>query len=240
MRLSESDVVVCAPPLFHTFGLVVAFLAAFLHSCLTVFPSDAFDAEKTIDAVIAEKGTVLHGVPTMFLAEMDVMRRRGIQLKTLRTGVIGGTPVPETVMERIKKEMRMDGLLIAYGTTETSPLTFMASLDDPIDRRFGSIGKVMPNTCAKIVNSNGQTLKRGERGELYISGYCLQKEYYGNPTSTREAMKRDSENVLWIRSGDEALIDEEGYGFITGRLKDIIIRGETHRFVRHSSKLIKT
>lgn len=225
MQLGADDVLVCPPPLFHTFGIVVGFLAAFTHSCPIVFPSDTFNAECVVDLIADHGVTVLLGVPTMFIAELDVMQRRKITPRNLRTGIIGGSPVPKTLMERIAREMKFPKLLVAYGTTETSPISFVTSLDDPMHLRYASVGRVLPNTMARVADADGHTLMRGERGELYIAGYSLHLGYYRNSAATQAAMRQDDNGTVWIRSGDEALIDEQGYCHITGRIKDIIIRG---------------
>ena len=208
----------------------MGFLNSFFHGCSIVFPSEEYDAEAVVESLIQEKCTALLGVPTMFVAELDILKRRGVRLTAARTGLAAGAPVPERLMNRIKDEMGIGGMLIAYGMTETSPVTFMTSLNDPLHLRVTSLGRVMPHTAAKIIDpQTGKILPRGTRGELCTSGYALQKEYYDNVAKTQEVMIRDADGVLWMHTGDECLLDEDGYCFITGRLKDIIIRGMLQR-----------
>ncbi|KAL2004686.1 hypothetical protein VTN00DRAFT_3214 [Thermoascus crustaceus] len=226
LRLTPSDVVCCPPPLFHCFGLVMGFLASFCHGSSIVFPSDHFDARRTLDAVVQEKATALLGVPTMFVAELEVLKTTPYQIDTLRTGLAAGSPVPAVLMDKIHERMGVqEGLLIAYGMTETSPVTFITSLDDPKEKKTTTLGKVLPHTAAKVVDSRGNILPRGERGEICTSGFALQKGYWGDEGKTKEAMRTDEEGRVWMHTGDEGFIDEEGYGHITGRIKDLIIRG---------------
>jgi acyl-CoA synthetase (AMP-forming)/AMP-acid ligase II len=227
MRLTPEDIVCCPPPLFHTFGLVLGFLSAFTHGSTIVFPSDHFDADRVINAVIREKATALLGVPTMFVAELEICETRQIEITTVRTGLAAGSPVSETLLNRLKNRFGIRGMLIAYGMTETSPVTFMTSLDDPREKAMTSLGKVLPHTSAKIVDHDGAIVRRGEMGELCTSGYGLQKGYFNNDLKTREAMRRDVDGRLWMHTGDQCFLDPDGYCHISGRIKDIIIRGET-------------
>ncbi|KAJ6127369.1 acetyl-CoA synthetase-like protein [Penicillium sp. IBT 18751x] len=230
MRLTPEDVVCCPPPLFHTFGLVLGFLNAFTHGCAIVFPSDTFDAEQVIDAVSKEKATALLGVPTMFVAELEVCESRMLEITTVRTGLAAGSPVSETLLSRLEDKFGVKGMLIAYGMTETSPVTFMTSLDDPKDKAMTSLGRVLPHTSAKIVDENNSIVRRGQKGELCTSGYGLQKGYLNNEAKTKEAMRQDTEGILWMHTGDQCYLDAEGYCHISGRIKDIIIRGGENMF----------
>ncbi|CAI0643810.1 unnamed protein product [Colletotrichum noveboracense] len=225
MQLTHEDVVCCPPPLFHCFGLVMGFLAAFCYGSSIIFPSDSFNAQRTIDAIINEKATALLGVPTMFIAELEVLKKAGHRISTVRTGLAAGSPVPPPLMESLRKEMQIGGMLIAYGMTETSPVTFITALGDTDDRMFKSLGKVLPHTGAKIVDTNGNIVPRGTRGEICTSGFALQKRYWKDEERTREVMRIDEDGVTWMHTGDEGFIDDEGYGHITGRIKDLIIRG---------------
>ncbi|KAG5744901.1 hypothetical protein H9Q70_012395 [Fusarium xylarioides] len=225
MRLTQEDVVCCPPPLFHCFGLVMGFLASFTHGSTIVFPSDRFNARQTLDAVEAEKATALLGVPTMFISELEQMESLPRRITTVRTGLVAGSPVSPSLMDELRAKLNVQGMLIAYGMTETSPVTFITSLDDPDDRMLTSLGRVLPHTAAKIVDTNGNVLPIGERGEICTSGFALQKGYYKDEIKTQEAMRRDENGVLWMYTGDEGYLDEQGYGFITGRIKDLIIRG---------------
>ncbi|KAL4928613.1 uncharacterized protein BDV17DRAFT_298521 [Aspergillus undulatus] len=232
MRLAPSDVVCCGPPLFHCFGLVMGFLASFTYGASIIFPSDHFRASCVVEALMAEDATVLLGVPTMFISELEVLTKTGQKPRRLRTGLASGSPVSQTLMNEIRARMGVDKMLIAYGMTETSPVNFITSLDDPEDKRISTIGRVMPHTVAKVVDKQGKIIPRGQRGELCVGGYALQKGYWKNEEKTREVMKYDANGVLWMHTGDEVMIDEEGYGHITGRIKDLIIRGGENIFPR--------
>ncbi|KAJ5683048.1 acetyl-CoA synthetase-like protein, partial [Penicillium macrosclerotiorum] len=230
MRLGPNDIVCCPPPLFHTFGLVLGFLNAFSHGSTIVFPSDHFNADQVIQAVDQEKATALLGVPTMFVAELEICDAKQIKITTVRTGLAAGSPVSETLLGRLESLLGINGMLIAYGMTETSPVTFMTSLDDPRDKAMTTLGKVLPHTSAKIVDPNGTIVPRGEKGELCTSGYGLQRGYFNNESKTKEAMRLDADGRLWMHTGDQCCLDSEGYCHISGRTKDIIIRGGENMF----------
>lgn len=225
MHLTPEDVICCPPPLFHCFGLVLGFLASFTHGSSIVFPSDFFDVKKVVNAIMDEDATVLLGVPTMYVAELEVMAKTGQRPRRLRTGLASGSAVSQGLMNHLREKMGVEKMLIAYGMTETSPVTFITSLEDSDEKGTTTVGRVIPHTAAKVVDKKGRILARGERGELCTSGFALQKGYWKNEEKTREAMKRDGDGVLWMHTGDEALLDADGYAHITGRIKDIIIRG---------------
>lgn len=227
MQLTPSDVICCPPPLFHCFGLVLGFLASYTHGSSIVFPSDFFDVKKVVNAIMDEDATVLLGVPTMYVAELEVMAKTGQRPRRLRTGLASGTTVSQGLMNQLREKMGVQKMLIAYGMTETSPVTFITSLADPDEKGTATVGRVVPHTAAKVVDKEGRILARGQSGELCTSGFALQKGYWRNEEKTREAMRRDESGVLWMHTGDEALLDEGGYAHITGRIKDLIIRG-TH------------
>ncbi|KAF7561555.1 hypothetical protein G7046_g2582 [Stylonectria norvegica] len=180
---------------------------------------------KTIEAVVKERATALLGVPTMFIAELEALAKTSLKIDTVRIGLAAGSCVPPVLMESLRKNMNIQGMLIAYGMTETSPVTFITSWDDPPKKLFDSIGRVLPHTGAKVVDIDGNILPVGVRGELCTSGFALQKGYWKDEERTREAMVEDHDGIVWMHTGDEAFIDSEGYGHITGRIKDIIIRG---------------
>lgn len=226
MKLTPRDVVCCPPPLFHCFGLVMGFLGAFTHGSTIVFPSDQFDPDLVLDTIVVEKCTALLGVPTMFVAELEANKKKQYKINSVRTGLAAGSAVPLALMQQLEAQMGVKGMLIAYGMTETSPVTFMTSLDDSQERRLKSVGTVMPHTTAKIIDNNGKVVPRGIRGEICTSGYALQRGYWQNEAKTREVMKFDENGIRWMHTGDEGVIDDEGYCAITGRLKDIIIRGK--------------
>ncbi|QLI67972.1 Acyl-CoA ligase sidI [Metarhizium brunneum] len=225
LRLTERDVVCCPPPLFHCFGLVMGVLGAFTHGSSIVFPSAQFNADLVLDSIESESCTVLYGVPTMFLVELEVNKRRKRDTSSLQKALAAGALVPQAVVRRLKHEMNLETVLIAYGMTETSPVTFGTRFEDPIEQRLTSVGTVFPHTGAKIVDSRGRIVPRGVRGEICTSGYALQKEYLKNAEKTAEVMRADSDGVVWMHTGDEGVIDEQGYCRVTGRIKDMIIRG---------------
>lgn len=226
MNLTTSDIVCCPPPLFHCFGLVMGFLASFTHGSSIVFPCSQFDPDQVLDSLYKYKCTALLGVPTMFIAEIEANKSRKLNISSVRTGLAAGASVSPSLMQQLEQEFGIKGMLIAYGMTETSPVTFITSLYDNEEKRTKTVGKVFPHTAAKVVDRQGNILPRGSKGELCTSGYALQKGYYENPTKTEEAMRRDEHGVLWMYTGDECMIDEEGYCSVTGRIKDMIIRGE--------------
>jgi acyl-CoA synthetase (AMP-forming)/AMP-acid ligase II len=227
MHLSPSDIICCPPPLFHCFGLVLGFLASFTHGSSIVFPSDFFDVHKVVHAIISENATVLLGVPTMYVSELEVLSKIGQRPRHLRTGLASGSSVSHGLMNELREKMGVQKMLIAYGMTETSPVTFITSLEDEDEKGTKTVGRVVPHTSAKVVGKNGEILGRGERGELCTSGFALQKGYWRNEEKTKEVMRADGDGVLWMHTGDEAIIDEDGYAHITGRIKDLIIRGES-------------
>ncbi|CAK7220380.1 hypothetical protein SCUCBS95973_004134 [Sporothrix curviconia] len=228
MKLTPVDVVSCPPPLFHCFGLVMGFLAAFYHGSSIVFPFDTFDAEKTVESVLREKVTALLGVPTMFFAQLELLDKqkgRFAPFTTVRTGLAAGAQVPAQLMNVILKRMNIPSLLIAYGMTETSPVTFITAIEDTEEKRFNTIGRVLPHTDAKIVDSCGRILPVGQRGEICTAGFPLQRGYWHDEEKTQEVMREDENGVRWMHTGDEGYLDADGYGYVTGRIKDLIIRG---------------
>ncbi|KAF3129332.1 hypothetical protein TWF703_008955 [Orbilia oligospora] len=230
MGLSEDDVVVCPPPLFHCFGCVLGYSACMTHGSTIVFPSEAFDPRKALESVQAERATALYGVPTMYIAYLELLKHGKVDRKgfeRLRTGIAAGSTVPIELMKKLHRDLNLTDLTICYGMTETSPVSAMTFPDDPINKRTSTVGRVMPHTQAKIVDIHDRTkiLPIGERGELATAGYLLQKFYWGDPDRTAEVMIEDEEGVRWMYTGDEAEMDEEGYIKITGRIKDLIIRG---------------
>jgi len=232
MQLTPEDVICCPPPLFHCFGLVLGFLASYTYGSSIVFPSDFFDVRKVVDAIIAEDATVLLGVPTMYVAELEVMEKTGQRPRRLRTGLASGSLVSKDLMDKLRQTMGVEKMLIAYGMTETSPVTFITALSDPELKATTTVGRVFPHVSAKVIDKNGKLLRRGERGELCTSGFALQKGYWRNEDKTREVMREDEDGILWMHTGDEAMLDDDGYAHITGRIKDMIIRGGENIFPR--------
>ncbi|GAB1317373.1 Long chain fatty acid acyl-CoA [Madurella fahalii] len=227
MRLTPDDILCCPPPLFHCFGLVLGLMAVMTHGAKIVYPAEVFDAPATLRALVEERCTAVHGVPAMFdslLALPEAKRLRAAELR-LRTGIIAGAPVPRYLMELLVSRLGMSEFTSSYGLTEASPTCFNAFTDDPIATRLTTVGTLMPHAMAKIVDRDGHIVPVGTRGELCIGGYQLQAGYWNNSEKTNEVMVRDESGVLWLHTGDEAVFDERGYCSITGRFKDIIIRG---------------
>jgi acyl-CoA synthetase (AMP-forming)/AMP-acid ligase II len=230
LALTTEDIICCPPPLFHCFGLVMGFLGSFTRGCTVVFPSQQFDAGAIVDAVDSERCTVIYGVPTMFGAELDALARQGRRLTSLTRALASGAPVPPSMVKRLNQEMGIQSVLIAYGMTETSPVTFATTVNDSHERRQTTVGKVFPHTKVKVVDLDGNTVPCGVQGEICTSGYALQRGYLKNLAKTDEAMRRDREGRLWMHTGDKGVLDSEGYLRITGRIKDMIIRGKLHPY----------
>lgn len=228
MRLTPSDVLCCPPPLFHCFGLVLGLMAVVTHGAKIVYPAEVFDTKATLAAVLEEQCTAIHGVPAMFDSILCTPESKALSPDRLRlrTGIVAGAPVPRHLMRFLVSKLGMTEFTSSYGLTEASPTCFNASTDDPLDLRLSTVGTVMPHASAKIVDRDGRIVPVGGRGELCIAGYQLQAGYWNNPEKTAEAMIRDEAGVLWLHTGDEAAFDERGYCTITGRFKDIIIRGK--------------
>ncbi|PYH99058.1 acetyl-CoA synthetase-like protein [Aspergillus ellipticus CBS 707.79] len=225
MDLTSFDILCCPPPLFHCFGLVLGMLAVVTHGSKIVFPSETFDPKAVLQAISDEKCTALHGVPTMFEAILSLPKPPNFDTSNLRTGIIAGAPVPRPLMKRLFEELNMTQFTSSYGLTEASPTCFNALTSDSIETRLTTVGKLMPHAKAKIINAQGQIVPVGERGELCIAGYQLTKGYWNNPGKTAETLVTDADGTTWLKTGDEAIFTPEGYCTITGRFKDIIIRG---------------
>ncbi|RDW95257.1 hypothetical protein BP5796_01020 [Coleophoma crateriformis] len=225
MKLTEQDSICCPPPLFHCFGLVLGLLACLTNGATLVLPSETFDAAAVLEAAAQENCTGLHGVPTMFIAELDHMQQQDFGKINLRTGIAAGSPVSLSLMARLQQIFGLPDLTITYGMTETSPASFMTSVDDALQEKLSTVGRILPHTTAKVINDKDEIVPRGVPGELCVSGYNLQVGYFNDPQMTNEAMVRDKDGRLWMRTGDEVTLDERGYCRITGRIKDIIIRG---------------
>jgi acyl-CoA synthetase (AMP-forming)/AMP-acid ligase II len=205
-------------------------MATATHGSAIVFPTEAFNAKATLEAVRSYKCTALYGVPTMFVAELELIAHGAVPhsgFQHLRTGIAAGSSIPAELMRKLHKNLNLTELTICYGMTETSPVSAMTTTDDPIEKRIDSVGRLLPHVKAKVVDPAdwSRTLDVGQRGELAVSGYLLMKGYWGNEARTREVLAPDEEGVLWMHTGDEATMDEEGYIKITGRIKDLIIKG---------------
>lgn len=228
MRLTPDDTLCCPPPMFHCFGLVLGLMSVVTHGARIVYPAEVFDAKATLASLVDEQCTAIHGVPAMFNSILSLPEAKCVRpdLLRLRTGIIAGAPVPRYLMEDLVWQLGMTEFTSSYGLTEASPTCFNAFTDDPIDVRLSTVGTIMPHAHAKIVDRNGEVVPIGTHGELCISGYQLQGGYWNNSEKTAEVMVRDEAGVLWLKTGDEAIFDDRGYCTITGRFKDIIIRGK--------------
>lgn len=226
MRLTHEDVLCCPPPLFHCFGLVLGLLAIVTHGGKIVYPAEVFDIPATLRAISDEDCTAVHGVPAMFDSLFQAEPPANFKCDRLRTGIIAGAPVPRYLMELLVNRFGMTEFTSSYGLTEASPTCFNAFTDDAMTRRLTTVGTLMPHAQAKIVDRDGNIVPIGTRGELCMAGYQLQAGYWNNSEKTNEVMVRDAAGVLWLHTGDEAVFDEDGYCTITGRFKDIIIRGK--------------
>ena len=224
-----SDDKMCIPvPLYHCFGMVMGVLGCVSHGASMVFPSEAFEPAATLKAVAEEKCTALYGVPTMFIAQLDDPSFNDHDLSHLRTGVMAGSICPTEVMKRVIKDMHMQEVTIAYGMTETSPVSFQTASNDPFGKRVSSVGTVMPFVEVKIINEAGHTVERDIQGELVTRGYSVMQGYWNDTERTNEAI----DAAGWMHTGDLAVMDKEGYAAITGRLKDMIIRGGENIYPR--------
>ena len=221
MAFSHEDSLCIPVPLYHCFGMVMAVLGCVTHGAAMIFPSEAFEPGAVLEAVAAEKCTALYGVPTMFIAELDHPEFRNHDLGSLRTGVMAGAPCPVEVMKRVIADMHMREVTIAYGMTETSPVSFQSRNDDSLERRVSTVGRIHPHLEVKIIDAEGRVVPRGERGELLTRGYSVMTGYWDDAERTRQAVDEQG----WMHTGDLAVIDAEGYCNIAGRVKDLIIRG---------------
>ncbi|WP_179400733.1 AMP-binding protein [Burkholderia guangdongensis] len=233
MRFDERDALCVPVPLYHCFGMVMSVLACTATGAKMVFPGEVFDPSATLAAVSDEQCTALHGVPTMFIAELDVPEFAQYDLSTLRTGIMAGAPCPIETMKRVVSQMHMSEVTIAYGMTETSPVSFQSGTDDPLDRRVTTVGRVQPHLEVKLVDLDGNVVLVGETGELYTKGYSVMLGYWGDEPRTREAVSDG-----WMRTGDLATLDADGYCNIVGRVKDMLIRGGENVYPREIEEFL--
>ncbi len=237
MRLVPGDRLCVPVPFYHCFGMVLANLAAMTSAATVVIPAPAFDATETLQTVQDERCTALHGVPTMFIAELAHPDFERFDLSSLRTGIMAGAPCPVDVMRDVIERMHMRDILIAYGQTESSPVVTMTQPDDPIERRVATVGRVMPHQELKVVDpATGRTVRRGEPGELCFRGYMVMARYDNNPEATRATIDERG----WLHSGDIGVMDAEGYVKITGRIKEMVIRGGENLYPREIEEFIRT
>jgi fatty-acyl-CoA synthase len=234
MRLTERDRLCIPVPLYHCFGMVLGVLACVASGATMVFPAPSFDVQSTLRAIAAHGCTALHGVPSMFIALLDDPALRATDVSTLRTGIMAGAPCPIETMRRVVTELHMPEVTIAYGMTETSPVSFQSSIDDPLERRVTTVGRVQPHVEVKIVDEQGRIVPIGRPGELCTRGYLVMRGYWEEPQRTREAI----DEAGWMHSGDLATLDSEGYCNIVGRIKDMLIRGGENVYPREIEKFV--
>lgn len=226
MGLSPNDRLCVPVPMYHCFGMVLGTLTCLTSGAAMIIPSAGFDPGATLNAIESLSCTAIHGVPTMFLLELEHPSFPQRRLSSLRTGIIAGAPCPVSLMRKLIEQMHLTEITIAYGMTETGPVSFQTARDDTLERRVGTVGRVLPHTEAKIVDATGETIPVGEPGEFLCRGYGTMMGYWGDPEKTAEAIDRDG----WMRSGDLAQFDKDGYCRIVGRIKDMLIRGGENIF----------
>ncbi|MGN6149356.1 MAG: AMP-binding protein [Rhizomicrobium sp.] len=232
--LSPDDRLCIPVPLYHCFGMVMGNLGCLTHGSAMVYPSEGFDPAAVLKTVQDEKCTALYGVPTMFIAELGQSDFAKFDLSSLRTGIMAGSPCPIEVMRHVIDKMHMREVTIAYGMTETSPVSFQSSRSDSIERRVSTVGRVLPHIEVKIVDEHGNTVPRGTPGELCTRGPSVMLGYWDDAHRTAEAIDADG----WMHTGDIGTIDDEGYGNITGRIKDMVIRGGENIYPREIEEFL--
>jgi len=236
LGLTARDRMVIPVPLYHCFGMVMANLGCITHGSTMIYPNDAFDAELTLRAVAEERASILYGVPTMFIAMLDHPSRAQMDLSTLRSGIMAGATCPIEVMRRVIDQMHMAEVQIAYGMTETSPVSLQTGPDDDLELRVTTVGRTQPQLENKLVDTDGCIVARGEIGELCTRGYSVMLGYWDNPQATGDAI----DPAGWMHSGDLAVMDEQGYVRIVGRNKDMIIRGGENIYPRELEEFFYT
>jgi fatty-acyl-CoA synthase len=235
VRYSEHDRVCVPVPFYHTFGMVLGSLGCVSHGACIVVPGESFDAAAVLATVEAERCTSLYGVPTMFIAELGSSDFERFDLSSLRTGMMGGAPCPVEVMKQVRTRMHMDGVTIVCGMTETSPVSTQTALDDPLEKRVGTVGRVHPHLEVKVVDpATGAVVPRGTPGEQCTRGYSVMLGYWDDGAATRGAIDAGG----WMHSGDLAVMDDDGYVSIVGRIKDMIIRGGENIYPREIEEFL--
>ncbi len=236
LRLSEEDRICIPVPLFHCFGSVIGTMTAAMTGAACIFPSATFNARATLEAIDADQATAVYGVPAMFIAELNCPELSRFSLASLRTGIMAGAPCPIEVMRRVVHDMHCPQMLVGYGQTESTPIITMSHVDDSVEMRCTTVGCPLPETEVRIASSQGKTLDVGEQGELLARGYMVMKGYDDEPEATARAI--DSEG--WLHTGDLAVMRPDGYFRITGRAKDVIIRGGENISPREIEELLHT
>jgi fatty-acyl-CoA synthase len=232
--LTEHDRMCIPVPLYHCFGMVMGNLGCITHGAAMVYPADWFDPGLTLEAVQAERCTALYGVPTMFIAELQHPDFGNYDLTSLRTGIMAGAPCPIEVMKRVVRDMHMEQVTIAYGMTETSPVSFQSSTDDPLERRVSTVGRIHPHLQVKIIDPHGRVVPVGSQGEILTRGYSVMQGYWADAERTHDVL----DAAGWMHTGDLGRIDAQGYCNITGRLKDMLIRGGENIYPREIEEFL--
>jgi fatty-acyl-CoA synthase len=234
MRFTERDKVCIPVPLYHCFGMVIGNLGCLTHGAAMVYPSEGFDPLATLEAVAGERCTALYGVPTMFIAQLEHPEFARFDLSSLRTGMMAGSPCPIEVMRRCVDEMHLNAMTIGYGMTETSPASFQTGPEDPLEKRVSTVGRIHPHVEAKVVDAEGRIVPRGAPGELLTRGYLVMLGYWADPERSAESINQTG----WMKTGDLATIDDEGYCNIVGRIKDMVIRGGENVYPREIEEFL--
>jgi fatty-acyl-CoA synthase len=234
IELTERDRICIPVPLYHCFGMVMGNLAAIVHGAAMIYPAESFDPARTLEAVDRERATALYGVPTMFIAELETPEFARYDLSSLRTGIMAGSPCPVEVMKRVISQMNLTEITNCYGMTETSPVSFQTHTHDSFERRVSTVGRVHPHVQVKIVDVLGRCVPRGVQGELHTRGYSVMKGYWEDAEKTAEVL----DAAGWMHTGDLGVIDDEGYANITGRLKDMVIRGGENVYPREVEEFL--
>jgi len=236
MRLTETDRLCIPVPMYHCFGMVLGKLACVTRGATAIFPDEAFEPGAVLETIEAERCTALHGVPTMFIAELEHPDFGRYDLSSLRTGIMAGALCPVEVMKRVMSRMHMSEVLIAYGQTECSPVNHMTLADDPLEKRVNTVGRAGPHLEVKIVDEAGQTTPIGTAGDICTRGYAVMQGYWEDPERTAETVDEDG----WLHSGDLGVMDQDGYVAVVGRLKDMIIRGGENIYPREIEEFLFT
>ena len=234
MGLQQGEMLCLPVPLYHCFGMVMGSLGCVAIGAGLVFPGEAFEPLATLKAIAAEKCAALYSVPTMFLSMLDHEDFSQFDISSLRTGIMAGAPCPMEVMKRVTREMNLREITIAYGMTETSPVSFQSHPDDPLEMRVSTVGRIHPHVSVKIVDEAGEALPVGVQGELWTKGYSVMHGYWAEAEKTQSSITKDG----WMRTGDLATLDENGFARITGRLKDMVIRGGENIYPREIEEFL--
>ena len=235
-RFTDKDRLVIPVPLYHCFGMVMGNLGCVSHGATMIYPDEAFEPGVVLKTVAEERATALYGVPTMFIAQLEHPDFQDYDLSSLRTGIMAGATCPIEVMKQVIDKMHMSEVQIAYGMTETSPVSTQSAADDPIEKRVSTVGRTQPHLETKIISPDGQVVPRGEIGELCTRGYSVMLGYWNNEEATKAAI----DDAGWMHTGDLATMDEDGYSTIVGRNKDMIIRGGENIYPREIEEFLYT